>query len=730
MFLLNRVILRSINLKGQKITGSATCTRAFSCSLQPGNVLQHSTIYPQCRTITPKLLSYQRRFVATWSPLGTAFNTRPEKKLSFSLGRQNVGLFKIPELTEFSGFFLLQQQVEAETEELVKEAAGNARSRKLVQVFDQLSDTLCRVADMADFVRVAHPDQQFAHAAEEVCMNISSLVEMLNTNTSIYEALKRVLVKGDEFGMDEIDQRVAELFMFDFEQSGIHLSKENREMFVRLNESILSLGTFFMQGCHQPVSVPRLALPEHLQNVFSMDGENITVTGMFSDNPNDIVREAAYKMYLYPDQQQLNRLEALLAARAAMAELAGFPTYAHRALRGTIGSTPERVMEFLELLAERVRPKAVMEVKQLERVKIQCGSNPKVEAWDASYYGGIAKHDTCKFSNHELAQYFSLGGCMEGLDNLFSALFGVTLNCEEAEYGETWSHDIHKLAVKHEIQGILGYIYCDFFERPGKPNQDCHFTIQGGRLKNDGTYQRPIVVLMLNLPRPLGKTPSLLTPGMVENLFHEFGHAMHSMLGQTRYQHVTGTRCPTDFAEVPSVLMEYFALDQRVLSSFARHWQTGECLSADVLKSMCQAKRMFSASETLLQVFYSILDQVYHGRHPLEKSTTEILADVQNRYHCLPYVPGTAWQLRFGHFVGYGAKYYSYLMSRAIASRIWHTCFKQDPFNRSMGERYHKTLLAHGGEISPNVLITNMLNEKPTTEMLVQSLVNDLDRKY
>ena len=675
-----------------------------------------------------ELATDQKRFVATWSSLGTSFNTRPEKKLSFSLGRQNVGLFRIPQLTDYTGFYLLQQQAQSETEELVKEASGNSRGRKLVKVFDQLSDCLCRVADMADFVRVAHPDQEFAQAAEEACMNISSLVEMLNTNTSIYEALKKVLVKGDEFGMDEIDQRVAELFMFDFEQSGIHLSEEKRKDFVNLNESILSLGTFFMQGCHQPTSVPRFALPKHLQRVFTMDGDNIMVTGMFSENPNDLIREAAYKIYLYPEQQQMNRLEALLAARSAMAELAGFPTYAHRALRGTIGNTPEHVMEFLEMLAQKVRPKAIAEVKYLEQVKLRHGSKPTLEAWDTAYYGGIARHETCKVSNHEISQYFSLGGCMEGLSNLFSSLFGVTLECEDAEYGETWSHDVHKLAVKHETQGVLGYIYCDFFERPGKPHQDCHFTIQGGRIKEDGSYQRPLVVLMLNLPRPQGKTPSLLTPGMVENLFHEFGHAMHSMLGQTRYQHVTGTRCPTDFAEVPSVLMEYFALDLRVLSSFARHWQTGECLSPDVLQSMCQAKRMFSASETMLQVFYSILDQVYHGKHPLEHSTTEILADVQNRYHCLPYVPGTAWQLRFGHFVGYGAKYYSYLMSRAIASRIWHSCFKQDPFSRAMGQRYHQMLLAHGGEISPAKLIENMLGEKPTTRMLVQSLLDDLDR--
>ena len=161
---------------------------------------------------------------------------------------------------------------------------------------------------------------------------------------------------------------------------------------------------------------------------------------------------------------------------------------------------------------------------------------------------------------------------------------------------------MRKLSVEHETEGELGTVYCDLVERRGKPAHDCHFTVRGGRTLPDGSYQRPVVVLMLNVPRPRGAVPSLLTLGAVENLFHEFGHAMHSMLGRTRYQHVTGTRCPTDFAELPSVLMEYFAGDVRVLRRFARHWQTGETVPDDQLRRLLHSRRSFAASELQQQV--------------------------------------------------------------------------------------------------------------------------------
>ena len=169
----------------------------------------------------------------------------------------------------------------------------------------------------------------------------------------------------------------------------------------------------------------------------------------------------------------------------------------------------------------------------------------------------------------------------------------------------------------------------------------------GGKELKDGSYQLPVVCLVCNFPSPTNSLPPLLTIGMVENLFHEMGHAMHSMLARTKYQHVTGTRCSTDFAEVPSVLMESFALDPRVLKRFAKHYETGQSLSDDFIHKLHLSKSMFTSLETTTQAFYALIDQVYHGKHPLGSSTTEVLAQLQKDYFPIPYVQGTAAIFQF-----------------------------------------------------------------------------------
>uniref|UniRef100_A0A670I0F8 Peptidase M3A/M3B catalytic domain-containing protein n=1 Tax=Podarcis muralis TaxID=64176 RepID=A0A670I0F8_PODMU len=633
-------------------------------------------------------------FQTFWKPNGL-----PEQ-ITFKIrGTTLYGLFGVPELSCPEGFQEAQERSLQETERLVQKACTTPPGKEIVMIFDQLSDALCRVADLADFVKIAHPDFAFREAAEEACRSIGTMVEKLNTDVDLCQSLRKLLAdKGVMESLDPETRRVAELFMFDFEISGIHLDEEKRRRAVNLNVKILDLCNEFLIGSHLPNKVDKHILPEHIRHHFAVEGNYAQISGLNADSPDDLVREVAYKVFLYPNAQQLHCLEELLTSRNLLAQLVGYDTFAHRALQGTMAKTPGNAN--CEICQDKYSTLKDFEMMKGMKMKL----NP-IKSVSYILHLLFLNLNEYNIEPSLYCPFFSLGACMEGLNILFNKLLGISLYAEQTEKGEVWCEDVRKLAVVHEQEGLLGYIYCDFFQRPDKPYQDCHFTIRGGRLKENGEYQLPVVVLMLSLPHSTSSLPTLLTPGMMENLFHEMGHAMHSMLGRTRYQHVTGTRCSTDFAEVPSILMEYFANDYRVVNQFARHYKTG-------------------------QIFYAVLDQIYHGKHPLEKSTTEILKETQEKFYGLPYVPNTAWQLRFNHLVGYGAKYYSYLMSRAVASMVWKQCFVQDPFDRAMGERYRREMLAHGGGKEPMLMVQGMLQKRPSVEDFVDALVSDLDQDF
>lgn len=660
--------------------------------------------------------------------------------------RSENGLFGHRVLSSVDGFYLFRQAAVLEADQLVKEATDYDRKRKIVQVFDQLSNCLCKVADLSEFIRIAHPDRNYCHAAEQTSIAINAEVEKLNTNRPLYNALVNAIRGGDVVATSPTDDYVARLFLFDFEQSGIHLDEETRKELVQLNEHIHHVGTYFMHGTSKPCIISRDEIPAYLLEHFHSDGKRLIISGLQNDSDNAETREIAFKRFLQYDDQQEQLLLELIYSRLKLAKICGFDSFAQRAINGSIAETPHLVWDFINSLNDLVRSKSDQDFHYMLQLKNKDleGDN-RLMQWDVPYYSQT--HRNIRFGSdiHASSPYFSLGSCMEGLDLIFNSIFNVQLQICGTNEEDLWHPSVIKLAVTDLAnQTTLGYIYCDFFVRPHKPFHDCHFTIQGGcQLPNGewsppltgtdvwfvaGDYQPPIVVIFLGFPNATSSCPTLLSPSMVDNLFHEMGHAMHSMLARTTYQHITGTRCSTDLAEVPSILMEYFASDYRVVSKFAKHYSTGEAIPEPLLRSWIESKSLFAASDLQLQIFYSALDQVYHSENPLRgcSNSTDVLNQIQNQYYGIANVCNTSWQLRFGHLVGYGAKYYSYLISKAVANSIWKKLFEMDPLSSTAGQFYRREVLSHGGGKPPKQIVESVLQQQVDPGSLATSLVQSI----
>jgi intermediate peptidase len=414
-------------------------------------------------------------------------------------------------------------------------------------------------------------------------------------------------------------------------------------------------------------------------------------------------------------------------------------------------------MAFLDNLSEQNQRQTKREWDQLSETRSRHRPNDTtaISIWDREFYSSMEPAGLV--SPTAVDPYFSLGTVISGLSSLFEVTFGISFSIVPPAPNEAfWHSSVRKLQVRDEAHGTLGYIYCDLFERAHKPQGPAHYTIRCSRRTDDdqeaadldvepsapaldllvvpgadakagqaGTYQLPISVLSCDFPRGSGRT--LLSWRQVEVIFHEVGHALHceprclpsppclrrraytAMLGQTEYHNVSGTRCATDFVELPSILMEHFCSSPQVLQLYARHHKTGAALPLTSLQQIQALARAGEGFEQSRQITLAALDQVYHSSAPSQPGfdSTATYYDVVERF--APFgsakglrESGTNWQVQFTHLVGYGASYYAYLFDRAIANQVWKQVFAASGgLDRAAGERYRKEVLSFGGGKDP-----------------------------
>ena len=640
-------------------------------------------------------------------------------------GKQHlVGLFRHAALTSPGGFLEERDRAIADSELIIEKINLSDSPQEIVQGFDDLSDTICRVADLSECIRLVHPDPRYVECATQACSDLGGYVESLNTNTSLHTSLKKVVDSPSYSSMDEETRRNIASLMHDFEISGIRLSGAERERVLELNKTILQLSHIFFSCCNDPVIIHKNHAPQIIQEHYphSKDDKDIIVVDHVSADDNESLRLYSYMIYNNINTQQLDVLEKLLAARYELAQLVGYRSFAHRSLKETMGGSPEVVQEFMQLLNKKLRPFVAKEMEKMAKMKEQYAMgqySPQLHLWDLQWL-------TSRMNRHtkHLEQYLSLDNCMAGIRNLFWSLFGVKVREEPVENGEVWHNSVRKYVFECNRE-TLGIIYCDFFSRNGKTATNCQFTIQGGKQLQDNTYQIPISALSLAIS---SEQDQLLSQCQVETLFHEMGHALHSVLGRPRYQNIAGTRCATDFAEVPSNLMELFLKDEKVLSSFARHCATGNDISKRELLAFKLSNNAFPAIMAQQQLLYSAMDQQFHAARPLEEPIIKQFSDIYQQYLPFNFVEKTAPFLRFSHFYQYAGKYYSYLWARSVANLIYQWCFRDDPFSRDKGELYRWKMLRYGGGMHPSVLVEQVLGYSPSVDNLVNAYCQEIEQ--
>jgi intermediate peptidase len=655
-----------------------------------------------------------------------------------STSERGTGLFDIPEFSDVAGFAFETKKCIQRSKELVEEikSLSDHPNASIIDLMDQLSDELCRVADLAECMRQIHPLPEVSYAAQEACLAINSYVEKLNTDTGLYKSLRNLMYSEQFAKFDEVMRRTADVFMHDFEVSGIHLMESVQKSLVQKNDHLLEIGYAFSLNASQPTLLNSGECPANLKGYFHEEKGVAHVDYVPYVDHDPGVRENGYRLYYARDKHKMNVFEELLLSRMTIAQITGYPSFAHRQLKMSMAESPEVVVNFLRALSEKILPLAKEDVLKMKHIQAnhsklftECSI---VNPWDVPLIMSKTRDTFLPGGAVSMKNWFSLDSCLGGLDGLFRSLFGVSLKVMPVKKGEVWHPNVYKFGFVDDGGHLLGYTYGDLVHRDSKLASDCHFTIRGGReIGGDqgARYQVPVITLCCSIEPPSKNSPVLLSRNSVETLFHEMGHALHSMLGRAKYQNVTGTRCSTDFAEVPSTLMEFFLSDERVLTSFGKHYTTGDSLPMNLVRQFQLSGHFYAAYEMQAQICNAITDQHFHSATVSETRTTEWIwdtyRDIISSYSPLEYAPNTAYFLRFVHLGSYGARYYSYLWSRAVASLIWKSSFEQDPFSRASGEKL-RAMLSFGGGINPQELVKGMLGFEPSVEELVNALYSDV----
>ncbi|KAL2756378.1 hypothetical protein ACRALDRAFT_2105636 [Sodiomyces alcalophilus JCM 7366] len=706
--------------------------------------------------------------------------SRTSRAFKANQSRPSAGLFKNRYLTSPHGFLVFATRSLEKASVIVEKvlaAASTEEYRAIVKDLDRLSDLLCRVLDLSDFVRMTHPDPRFQQAAYDAWGLVYQYMNQLNTMTGLSDQLVRAMQDENVVSVwSEEEKAVAEILKLDFTKSAVNLPQKDRDRFVELSQQISEVGSRFVTEVAPekrevvlPSSsffglYPGIARALTTRGRVRLPSVGPEAQAALRSVKDEETRRAVFMAMRTASRSTIRNLETMLKLRSELAGLSGFQSYAHLALKDRMmAKNPTSVMQFLLALQEHNLPIVRQEVDDLVRVKQTRldRSASEIQPWDKDFLMDAVRSDMKMQVRHpdQLHAYFSLGTVMQGLSRLFDRLYGIRFIPRETLPGETWHEDVRRLDVVTDTGDLIAVLYCDLFFREDKSPNPAHFTVRCSReisrdeveeaaadLNTDGAgpqfesavqaandgmessmkggvlKQLPTIALVCDFPKHddrRSSTPALLSFYQVETLFHEMGHAIHSILARTSLQNVAGTRCATDFAELPSTLMEHFAADPSVLGLFARHWKTDEPLPYEMVAERIRLSKRFEGSDTENQILLAMLDQAYHSAEAGGASfdSTKVYHDLQRRYAGMPPdPPQTCWQGFFGHLHGYGSTYYSYLFDRVIAERVWRVVFRAGggggAIDRANGERLKENLLKWGGSRDPWRCLSDTLQDE------------------
>ncbi|MBQ5505949.1 MAG: M3 family metallopeptidase [Prevotella sp.] len=610
---------------------------------------------------------------------------------------------------------------------------------------DEYYELLERVSTVFFNMLSANTNDEMDELAQKMSPILTQHANDIMLNEDLFKRVKYVYEHHRELTPEE--QMLLEKQYDGFVRSGALLDKEGKEKLRQLTEEASLLSLQFSQNLLKENKAFKLhitdekqldGLPETARQAAAMTAKEDGVEGwVFSlDGPSyspfmtySSQRDLREKMFMARNtvcthdnnENNVQICQRLVNLRREVAQLLGYDCFADYVLKHRMASDVENVYQLFNNLLEAYTPTAIEEVKEVEEIAKEDLGDQEMMPWDFGYYSHKLQMKKYNLDSEMLRPYFQLDKVIDGVFGLANRLYGITF--KENKDIAVYHPDVKAYEVFDKDGSYLAVFYADFHPRKSKQGGAWMTEYQGQWIDEKGVNNRPHVSVVMNLTKPTEEKPALLTLGEVETFLHEFGHSLHGMFANTRFESLSGTNVWWDFVELPSQFMENFAIEKEFLRTFAFHYQTGEPLPDELIERIIHSRNFMAAYSCLRQISFGLLDMAYYTQKeefkediiPFEKKAWE-------RAQIRKQLPNTCMTVQFSHIMsgGYAAGYYSYKWAEVLDADAFSVFKKEGIFNQETASRFRENILSKGGTEHPMTLYKRFRGQEPTIDALLE----------
>ncbi|MGE4130851.1 MAG: M3 family metallopeptidase [Bdellovibrionales bacterium] len=635
---------------------------------------------------------------------------------------------------------------------------GRTRLEKLKGAPASFNDTfegLEHASEEVEFVNllfsnllVAHSNPEMEKLSMEIGPKVAAFANDILLDPVVFEKIKSVYEKREASGLSDTQKYFVEKVYRDFTRSGAGLPEESKNRLRAIDERLSQLVPKFRENVL------------HCTNEFEMWIDNESDLAGLPPTARTAAKEAArakgqenkwlitlqmpsYVAFVrFSEKREMReKIYRAMSSRAfggahdnspvlletvrlmdEKAKLLGASNFAEWALETRMAETPDKVQSFLDKILRAAKPAAEKDLAEVQDLATQMGGPNPLQAWDFLYYSEKLKEKKYSFDEESLRPYFQLERVLDGVFELARRLFG--LQFQQRTGLPVYHSDVRVFEVTREKGGeFVGLFYADFFPRESK-SQGAWMTNFYEQGPFRGHIRRPHVSIVCNFTKPTPENPSLLNFDEVTTLFHEFGHALHSLLSQVEYRTISGTNVYLDFVELPSQFLENWAEEEEFLRVFAKHYKTGADLPETLLRSLKQSQKFLTGYQSMRQLQFGFLDLNWYRNPPDDQNAS--VAEFEKKAVAptlvLPPVEGTNISTSFVHIFGggYAAGYYSYKWAEALDADAFEYFVEKGIFNRDLAREFEQNILAKGGSDHPMRLYEKFRGRQPDPTALLR----------